>query len=84
MAEASEKAKPETFVVSGRVGGAFNIDGAGFGDEQGSLTISDRHIETTRWNDRSIKGQLPKDMKPGTVEVKSPTGKVLQTGFWKG
>lgn len=71
-------------VISGRLGGAFNIDGVGFGYEPGSLTISERHIETTRWNDVSIKGQLPADLKPGKVEVKAPTGKVLQTGTWKG
>ena len=53
----------------GRLGGAFNITGEGFG-EKGTLFLSDRQITTTRWDDADIRGQLPEDLKAGKIIVK--------------
>lgn len=79
--DARAKAGKQDIVVTGRPGGLFNIDGSGFGEKAGSLLIGDRVIETTRWNDRSIKGMLPADLpETGTVEVRTINGKL--TGKW--
>lgn len=74
-------ANQEGVVVVGRVGGPFNINGEGFGTS-GTLMISGRTIPTTRWNDVSIKGQLPDDLKPGPIVLKV-AGKPDQKGEWK-
>ena len=71
------------FVLSGHAGRPFNIDGKGFGDEAGSVTIGDRTISVSRWIDRSIKGTLPADLKPGSVVVRTANG-VSMSGTFAG
>lgn len=70
IAVANKTLAEKPVVVVGTDGGPFNIDGEGFGSS-GTLTIGGQQIKTTRWNDKSIKGTLPKGVK-GAV--------VLQTG----
>jgi len=62
------KAGPFKFTGSGP-GGPFNIDGQGFGVTPGRVIVSGREVPLTRWKDTSIKGYIPMDMKPGSVEV---------------
>lgn len=57
-------------VVSGRAGGPFMIQGADFGMVPGTVVVGDRNVEVTRWNNRSIKGMMPQDIRPGNVTVK--------------
>ena len=60
---------PSAFVFSGRVGGTFNIDGDNLG-VLGTVLIDGQAVEVTRWNERSIKGMVPKEgFKPGDVVV---------------
>ena len=66
--------------VSGRPGLNFNIDGEGFGEEPGTVTIAGRTLETSRWIDRSIKGALPTDIVEGPVIVKCADGKTEFVG----
>lgn len=65
-------------VISGRPGGAFNIDGSGFGTS-GVVTIGGRMIPTTSWRDHSVRGQLPADVTEGAVIVQTAGGGT-QTG----
>lgn len=67
------------FAFHGRLGGAFNVEGDGFGDE-GTLLISERHIDTTSWGNTLLKGQLPPDIVPGPVKV---NGKVIGVAVLK-
>lgn len=64
-------AKP--FSIHGRLGGAFNVEGEGFGTE-GTLMVGGRVLETTSWSDTLIKGQFPAELGPGPVSV---NGKVV-------
>lgn len=73
---------PPQFTFSGRPGSPFNIDGIGFGDVPGVVTVGNRVVVTTRWIDRSIKGVLPKDVKAGPVVVQTDTN--TQTGVFNG
>lgn len=48
-------------VLVGVPGGPFNIRGSGFGPS-GSLTVGGKAITTiSRWDDKDIRGTLPKD-----------------------
>lgn len=53
-------------VVVGRAGGAFTIDGPGLGPS-GTLVIGGRLIPTTRWDDKSVRGQLPEAISGAVV-----------------
>ncbi len=77
---AAVKSEAKPVVVSGRIGGAFSIDGEGFGNAGGTLMIGGRVIPTTRWNDRSIKGQLPADLGSGEIVLTTAAG--VQKGVW--
>jgi hypothetical protein len=55
------------FKIAGRPGFGFQISGLGFGDQKGKVTIGGQTINTTQWNDTSIKGILPVDTKTGAV-----------------
>lgn len=66
--------------VHGRPGGAFSIEGTGFGSS-GDLRIGGRTIPTTRWQDNSVKGQLPPDLEAGDVVLKTQSGSELK-GKW--
>lgn len=77
-AEARAKNRKPLEVV-GRVGGAFNIRGEDFGFS-GTLTIGDRVIKTDSWRDHLIKGQIPEDLAPGKIVVRSVLGE--QTGMY--
>ena|SRR6266496_5533566 len=70
-------------VMSGKAGKPFSIDGQGFGNGEGdvSVAVSGRLVMTTRWNDHSIKGELPKDIKPGDVVVRTSEGKEIKGKF---
>lgn len=59
-------------VIVGRPGGAFNIDGVGFGGS-GQLTIGGRVIVTTSWRDTRIKGQIPEGIS-GAVVLTTDSG----------
>lgn len=59
-------------IIAGTAGSAFSIDGPGLGDS-GTLTIGGRVIPTTRWEDRTIRGQLPQGVR-GDVVLTTPTG----------
>jgi len=67
-----ESAESATVVVHGREGGAFSIEGSGFGSK-GTLSIGGQVIPTTRWDDRSIRGILPVGTR-GIVELKTSNG----------
>lgn len=77
---AATTTKPVPVAVVGRPGGPFTIDGTGFGNAMGSVSISGRTVEITRWKDTSIKGMLPADLAPGDVVVKSVSGELK--GKW--
>lgn len=73
------------FKFSGTAGTPFNVDGVGFGSG-GTLSVSGRLIPTTRWNDTSIKGVLPKDLKGGEIVITPMDGEVagvVQKGTFK-
>lgn len=72
--DASGKDKPP-FVIHGVAGGPFSIDGSGFGGS-GSVSISGRQLQTTRWRDDNIKGVLPADIEAGDVVVKGALGEL--------
>ena len=61
------------FMLVGRAGGPFSIEGIGFGTK-GKLTIGGRVIPTTRWIDRSIKGMLPQDIDSGEIIIQTEEG----------
>lgn len=69
--------------MSGKAGKPFSIDGEGFGDasSDATLEISGRLVPFTRWNDRSIKGELPRDIKPGKFIIRTSSGKVIEGKF---
>lgn len=73
LSPAAKQALKDQLKFSGKPGGPFNIDGAGFGTS-GSVSIGGRQIPTTRWNDRSIKGSLPSDTPDGEVVVRTADG----------
>lgn len=66
--------------ISGRPGGPFMIQGVDFGMVPGQIMVGDRMVEVTRWNNRSIKGTMPPDIKPGDVQVK--VGEKTYTTKW--
>lgn len=67
--------------IAGRQGMPFSISGAGFGSS-GTLTINGQAMPTTRWNDTSIKGQLPDNVQSGEVEVRPADGSPVQKGMF--
>ena len=69
---AAVAAKP--VVINGRPGGPFSIDGDNFGDAKGEVRVGGRTLPVTRWNNQSIKGTLPADVKAGAVEVVTALG----------
>jgi hypothetical protein len=60
--------------LKARAGYPFNLEGRGFGNEKGVLTVNGRTLETSRWNDRSVKGQLPHDIESGEVTLRTASG----------
>ena len=79
-ADADARAKNrKPLEVEGRVGGAFNIRGEDFGSS-GTLMIGDRVLIPNSWADKVIKGQLPADLPPGKIVVRSALGE--QTGTY--
>ena len=62
----------KSVIIVGRSGGAFNIDGEGFGNS-GTLTIGGRQITLTAWQDTRVKGQLPVDVR-GAVVLQTESG----------
>lgn len=58
---------------------AFNIDGPGLG-VGGRLTIGGHDIHTTRWEDRTIRGQIPEGVK-GEVVLTSTDG-IVRKGVY--
>lgn len=73
-AGAEELAKTPVIVVGdAKLGGPFSISGSGFGGSKGTLTIGGRVFDTTRWNDVSVKGQLPPGVR-GDVVLTTSSG----------
>ncbi len=70
---AVQSAASATVVVHGREGGAYAIEGSGFGGSKGTLTIGNQDIPITRWEDRTIRGILPVGVR-GLVELKTSSG----------
>lgn len=62
------------FIISGAAGYPFNIRGKSFGAKKGTVIVSGRQVEITRWDDSVIKGYLPEDVKPGEVVVMTSEG----------
>lgn len=65
----SKPVAKKPFAFSGRVGGAFNIEGEGFGDNPGTLLIGNYHVAVTSWRDHLLKGQLPEGIPNGPISV---------------
>lgn len=71
---AAANVKKSAFIFAGRAGEPFSVSGEGFGSS-GSLTIGGTPIETSRWNDRSVKGFVPVGAK-GAIVLTTTTGKL--------
>lgn len=72
------------FTIIGKPGFPFNVEGEGFGaDKKGILIVSGRVVETTKWNDVILKGQMPADIKTGVVTITRGDGTEIQTGIYK-
>lgn len=66
----AEPDKPKAaFEFIGGPGTPFNINGKGFGEQVGQLSIGGYAVAPTRWNDTSIKGMVPGNLPPGPTEV---------------
>lgn len=65
---------------SGRIGGAFGVDGEGFGSS-GTLTVGGQHVPTTRWTDKNIRGTLSQHVKAGEVVILCEDGTTQKTTF---
>ena len=67
------EAANRVFVLNGVPGGAFSIDGPGLGAGGAGhvLSVNGVLVPTTRWDDRSIRGTLPPDAKPGPVTIQA-------------
>jgi hypothetical protein len=63
--------KPISFAAVGP-GGAFAIDGSGFG-ATGTLNVNGVNVPTTRWSDTSIRGTLPHGVTEGPVTITTET-----------
>jgi hypothetical protein len=74
--EAADGVSGDSVTIQGFPGGAFNIRGDGFGTKPGSLTIGGLLIKTTRWDDRQIRGQLPRGAVCGLVELTLADGTI--------
>lgn len=70
---AADIAASEPIVLHGRPGGAFSIEGSGFGGSKGTLKVGDQVITTTRWDDNHIRGILPIGVR-GVVELSTSAG----------
>lgn len=70
--EAEQSKVPVIIAGDAVLGGPFSITGPGLGNG-GVLTIGGREIPTTRWDDRSIRGELPPATK-GDVVLKTDSG----------
>lgn len=68
---------PKPVVLAGTPGGAFAIDGSGFGDAAGTIVVNGVLVPTTRWSDHTIRGTLPANVKPGNVSITTSTGAVV-------
>lgn len=68
----AELAKIPVQIVGGP--GLFNISGPGLG-KPGILTIGGREVRTTRWDDRTIRGEIPEEFK-GEVILTNAAGLV--------
>lgn len=74
-------------VVQGFPGGTFNIvvaRGGGFGTKKGMVLIGGREIPTTRWDDGSIRGYLPRDIQSGSIQVTCADGTILRGVYLHG
>jgi hypothetical protein len=80
--KAEMDAANKQFVLSGAPGSAFSVDGPGLGTG-GTLTVNGVVVPTTRWDDRSIRGILPVDAKPGPVVIQQTGGKTLNGKYGK-
>jgi hypothetical protein len=69
---AAELAKIPVVIVGGP--GVFNIDGPGLGTA-GRLTIGGHDVATTRWEDRTIRGEIQPGLK-GEVILTNSNGLV--------
>lgn len=65
----SKPVDKKAYAFSGRKGGAFNIEGDGFGVMPGTLLIGNHHVAVTTWRDHLLKGQLPEDVPDGPISV---------------
>jgi hypothetical protein len=67
-----------TVAIQGNPGWKFSISGSGFGPS-GWLTIGGKRITTIdRWDNESIRGDMPADAKGDVVLTPSNGGKVLK------
>lgn len=85
-AEAAKKMPPErvaelsqqpVVIVGGP--GVFNINGPGLG-KSGRLTIGGHDVPTTRWEDRTVRGEIPDGLK-GEVVLETSDG-VIRKGVY--
>jgi hypothetical protein len=67
--------------LAGVPGGAFAIEGSGFGDAAGTVVVNGVLVPTTRWNDHTIRGTLPANVTPGSVSITTATGAVVPGTF---
>jgi sulfur carrier protein ThiS len=67
--------------LSGVAGGAFAIDGSGFGDAPGTVMVNGVLVPTTRWSDHTIRGTLPGNVTPGHVTITTSAGVVVPGTF---
>lgn len=75
---AAETAKKPIEIIGGP--GPFNIVGPGLGDN-GRLTIGGIEIATTRWGDKSVRGQIPEGLE-GEVVLTTTSG-MVRKGVYK-
>lgn len=76
-ARKAEETKPRITSFVGAVGGPFNLHGVNLGMPS-LITIAGRPLNVSAWSDVRIKGTIPRDMKPGPVEV-SVNGATFKT-----
>jgi hypothetical protein len=67
-------AKPAGIRLAGVPGGAFAVEGSGFGNETGTVMVGGVLVPTTRWSDHTIRGVLPANVKPGDLTVTTSDG----------
>jgi hypothetical protein len=79
--DAKYSGKTAAFTFAGVPGGAFNIDGSGFGSAPGSVMVNGQPVQTTRWSDHTIRGMLPANAAHGPVVINHSGGTTLNGAF---